>query len=280
MKSGGLERNRTAIQGFAILCITTLPPGRAAFIVKADSLSKNNQILMIDFYSVKSPAITSCMSMLARKNMVESQIRPNKVTDARILAAFEAVEREQFVMANQKGFAYVDTDLPTTPGRSIMESMVLARLLQAANIGTNDRVLVVGSDLGYTTAILLHLTPNVTAVDKDAGIMKIAEINLQVCGLTSAHLQVAPIAEGCPVQAPFEVIILNGSAEVVPPALFSQLILGGRLMAVMNKTSPQGVEIGYATRFIKTDAGSDEEVLFETNIPLLPEFKKLKKFKL
>ena len=68
----------------------------------------------------------------ARENMVSGQIRPNKVTDRRIVEALRAIPRERFVPEGRAGIAYVDKDVEIAPGRFMMEPMVLARLLQAA----------------------------------------------------------------------------------------------------------------------------------------------------
>src|SRR5260221_942775 len=88
-------------------------------------------------------------SQAARTNMVESQVRTNKVTDQGIIDALLRVPRELFVPPPLRGIAYVDEDLDLGSGRHLMEPMVLARLLQAAALRAGDRVLVVGCATGY-----------------------------------------------------------------------------------------------------------------------------------
>src|SRR5947208_2666231 len=88
----------------------------------------------------------------ARVNMVESQLRPNKVTDERVIAAFMRTRRELFVPERLRGVAYVDDDLPLGGGRYVMKPMVAARLLQAAMVEAKDTVLVVGAGVGYEAA--------------------------------------------------------------------------------------------------------------------------------
>ena len=93
---------------------------------------------------------------IARKMMVDCQIRPSKVTDKNVLDAFLTVPREAFVSKQQQAVAYIDEDLPLSNGRNLMEPMVLARLVQALKIHAGDNVLVVGAASGYGSAIIAH----------------------------------------------------------------------------------------------------------------------------
>src|SRR5258706_4548808 len=81
----------------------------------------------------------------ARVNMIESQLRPNRVTDERLIAAFMRIRRELFVPERLRGVAYVDDDLPLGNGRYMMKPMVAARLLQAATVDAKETPLVIGS---------------------------------------------------------------------------------------------------------------------------------------
>lgn len=100
-----------------------------------------------------------------RLNMVESQIRANKVTDPAILDALLAVPRERFVPESLRGIAYVDEDVPLGNSRYLMEPMVFARLLQFAEIAGGDSVLDIGCGLGYSTAVIARLARRIVAVE-------------------------------------------------------------------------------------------------------------------
>ena len=102
----------------------------------------------------------------ARTNMVESQLRTNRVWDQRLLEAFETLPREAFVPEKARRFAYIDEDLAIGQNRHLMEPMVLARLIQAAAIGEEDMVLDLGCGLGYSTAVLARLAATVVAVEQ------------------------------------------------------------------------------------------------------------------
>src|ERR1700757_4670416 len=96
----------------------------------------------------------------ARRMMVDGQVRTSDVTDLRMIAAMLEVPRERFVPESRAGLAYVDFDIPVTeakPGglaRPLLKPMVLAKLVQAAEIGEHERVLDVGCATGYSAAIL------------------------------------------------------------------------------------------------------------------------------
>src|SRR5258708_20667280 len=79
---------------------------------------------------------------VARSHMIESQLRPNKVTDDRVFNAFASIRRELFVPEHLRPVAYIDEDLPLGGGRYLMEPMVAARLLQEPAIARTDAALI------------------------------------------------------------------------------------------------------------------------------------------
>ena len=108
----------------------------------------------------------------ARRMMVDCQIRPTKVTDERVLEAFATVPRELFVSKSQRSIAYVDEDLPLPGGRWLIEPMVLARVVQALDVGMSDHVLIVGGATGYGTAILAQLAGSVISIETRAQLVE------------------------------------------------------------------------------------------------------------
>src|SRR5258708_32173376 len=110
---------------------------------------------------------------IARTNMVESQLRPNKVTDERVIGAFLRIRRELFVPEALRGVAYSDDDLPLGGGRHLMRPMVAARLLQALAVEPKDVALGVGAGVGYETALLAVLGRSVVALEDNAGLARI-----------------------------------------------------------------------------------------------------------
>ena len=115
-----------------------------------------------------------------RRNMVECQLRVSKVTDDRVIVAFENVPREEFVSPELKGLAYIDEDLVLGSGRFMLEPMVLARLIQALNIMTDDTILDIAAGCGYSTALLSLLGQSVVGIEADENLANAAQDNLIV----------------------------------------------------------------------------------------------------
>ena len=98
---------------------------------------------------------------LARRNMVDGQLRPNRVTNAQLLAAIGDLPRERFLPEGLRSVAYADDDVPLGKGRFLMEPMVLARLIQTLQPLPEDKALVVASGRGYGAALLARLVKSV-----------------------------------------------------------------------------------------------------------------------
>lgn len=203
----------------------------------------------------------------ARQNMIEGQIRPNRVTDEALVAAMASVPRELFLPETMRCLAYCDEDLPVGNGRFMMEPMVLAQLLQMAAIQPNEVVLDIGCGSGYSAAVAARLANTVVAVESDPALgSRAAEIFAEL-SIDNVALFEGPLAEGCPKQAPYQVILLDGAVEFVPPAILEQLSEGGRLVAVVHRDG-----VGRAMLMQRTKGGVSGRAIFDANIARLPGF--------
>ena len=171
---------------------------------------------------------------IARQKMVDGQVRPSDVTDIRIIEAMLAVPREAFVPSGRQALAYLDLDLDVcdgdTAGRCLLKPVVIAKMLQAAEIRNSDKVLVVGCATGYTAALAARLARQVTATENDAALAARAGNLLAELGIGNVTVRTAAAAEGDPSSGPFDVILLEGGTEIVPHRLYDQLTDGGRLV--------------------------------------------------
>ena len=204
----------------------------------------------------------------ARSNMVESQIRTNKVTDPHLLDAFETTPRERFVPEPLRGIAYVDQDVALGGERFVMEPMVLAKLLQAARPGPGDVALDLGCGSGYATAILSRLVATVVALEVDAALAAAANQTLDELEIDNAVVVEGRLAEGYPKQAPYNVILLNGAVSEVPLAIADQLAEGGRLVTVVSV----GAGLGRATLMRRDSGVISSRILCDASVPVLPGF--------
>jgi protein-L-isoaspartate(D-aspartate) O-methyltransferase len=169
----------------------------------------------------------------ARLNMVDGQLRTNGIVDHAQLEAFLAVPRERFVSDALKGAAYVDEDLPLLNDRYLMEPLVLARLIQLADLRPDARVLCVGAGPGYDAAILARLVNAVIALESDPILAPAARRLLGELGHSNASVIEGPLEAGHAAEAPYDAILFGGAIAEVPDAIARQLAPRGRITAVV-----------------------------------------------
>ena len=213
----------------------------------------------------------------ARQKMVDGQVRPNDVTDIRILDAMLAVPREAFVPQDQRALAYLDLDLDVSEGTSakrfLIKPAVMAKMLQAAEIKNTDKVLVAGSAPGYAAAVVARLAGQVIATESDpAQVAKASEVLAQLW-LGNVTFRAAAAAEGDPANAYYDVIVLDGATEITPEVLYGQLKEGGRLVGVFAMTKPPR-----ATIVTNSHGDFGNRALFDASVPVLPGLERLPAF--
>ncbi len=168
----------------------------------------------------------------ARNNMVDGQIRPNRVTDPRVLDAMRSLPREQFVPPEQANLAYTERDVPLGGGRVLLEPMVLARLVQLARIRPGERALVVAAGTGYGAAVVAACGAEVTALEENEALLAIAlrTVPRHAPGVRMVH---GAFAAGMAAAKAWDVILIEGAVTVIPPVYASQLSHAGRLVTVV-----------------------------------------------
>jgi protein-L-isoaspartate(D-aspartate) O-methyltransferase len=202
----------------------------------------------------------------ARDCMVDSQVRPNKVYDPRILTAMRRIPREAFVPPDKACFAYLDEDVMLPGGRALMEPMVIARLLQSAAVVPGEKALVVGAGTGYGAALLAACGAAVTALEDDPALLQIARPALAAWAPGVTLVSGKP-DDGWPEGAPYELILVDGAVGRFPPAWAKQLHgRSGRIVAVLRG----GPGPGQAVLAEATPGGLRPQPLFDCNIPLIP----------
>lgn len=214
-----------------------------------------------------------------RRNMVESQVQPNDVTDRRILRAMLEVPRERFVAPAMADLAYIDEAVPmeaTVPARDARRMgspLVISKLLQLAAIAANDLVLEVGCGSGYLTAVIARLAMTVVGVESNKGLADRARKTLADLSVDNANVIDAPLAEGCAAEGPFDVIIFGGCVPEVPDTFRQQLKLSGRLVAVVGESRH-----AQAMLFERAGQGWSSRPVFNAAAPALPGFEKAPAF--
>lgn len=189
-----------------------------------------------------------------RRKMVDNQVRTVDVTRLSVLAALLAVPREVFIAEDFKKFSYIDEDVEVksaengAPARYIMEAAPFAKLLQLADVSKKDIVLDIGCTTGYSAAVLSELGSSVIALESDESLAQSAKDNLDKNGYDNVVVVNGALQDGYQKEAPFDVIMIEGSVDFVPEHLFTQLREGGRLVVVIGHGNA-----GVAQLFIKED---------------------------
>lgn len=202
----------------------------------------------------------------ARFNMVEQQIRPWEVLDARVLQALFEVQRERYVPAPMQGLAFSDVELPLVINsvdtrESMLTPKVEARLAQELQLKPTDCVLEIGTGSGYQAALLARLSQQVTSIEVDSRLASFALENLQRNQVGNVSVETGDAHAGWGTTE-YDAILITGSVPSVPDALKYQLRVGGRLVAVVGQAP-----VMTACRITRTSAASFETAcLFDTLI--------------
>lgn len=206
----------------------------------------------------------------ARRNMVDSQLRPTRVTDAKILAAMAELPRERFVPKSKQSIAYVDEDIEVAPGRFLMEPVVVARLMQALELTPDTTVLNIGCATGYDAALLGRVAGSVVAVESDSGLAALASEAINDLAVDNVAVVEAPATDGYPAQAPYDAIFISGAVDEVPSSISGQLAPDGRLAVVIGGGEP-GI-LGRAHLYVRSGDTISSRPLFDAGTRMLPDF--------
>jgi len=211
----------------------------------------------------------------ARTAMVDSQIRPNAVTDFDIIRIMSDVPRECFVPAAQRRLSYLDQHLSLTDQRAMLSPMRLAQLIQLADIKKTDIVLDVACGTGYAAAIISGLAGSVVAIDDQADLVEEATEVLADLEIGNVAVLHGDLTAGCAKEAPFDVIIVEGAIESVSAKLKAQLADGGRIVCV----EPVN---GVLSAVLHTKSAGDiaRREAFNATVPVLNVFSSAAEFSL
>jgi protein-L-isoaspartate(D-aspartate) O-methyltransferase len=233
---------------------------------------------------VEMMASTTLPFAAARQFMVDSQLRPNKVTNPALLEAMRQIPREVFLPPALASLAYGDQDVrlghgaagsgAAGGGRVLMAPLAFARLAQLLDLVAGERVLVVGSGTGYGAAVLASCGARVTALDEDEALLDLGRTALRGLGL-SVTTQHGRHRDGLPGLQPWDAILIQGAIEFVPTSFAAQLRAGtGRLVTVLGKPDRPGV----AALGERQGAELALAMMFDCTTAILPGFETVSEF--
>ena len=210
----------------------------------------------------------------ARRNMVNNQLRTNRIVDPMVLEAMSAVPRELFTPPHFREVAYIDEDIPIAPGRYLMEPIVFGRIIQSAQIQTTDVVADIACGSGYSAAVLALLADVVIGVECEPDLVSQSNSLLTDLEVENVVVIQNDLQKGYPNQAPYDVIIIEGGVGVLSQCLCDQLAEGGRLIAIVT----QDGQIGKAILVTRVRGNYAHRTIFDANVKILPAFAPDQKF--
>ncbi len=206
---------------------------------------------------------------IARKNMVNCQLKPNKVNNNEIINAFLEVPREIFLKKEHVKHAYLDENLNISKDRVLLNPVTYGRLIQSLEIKKNETVLNIASGIGYGVVIISYLANTVLGIESDKKLVEDSTNILLNLNVNNAAIIKGNFNEGFSKQAPYDAILIEGAVEKVPDKILNQLSDRGRLATVESSKGGYGQAVLYErinNNFIKN-------VLFDTYLPILNAFK-------
>ena len=211
-----------------------------------------------------------------RQRMVDNQLRTREVTDRDVIRAFLAVPREKFVTPSEQPFAYADRELrmaDEAPGRRMLDPVTLARLVHTLPRGPETKLLVVGAGSGYSTAVLAHLVPSVTALEEAGVLAALARENLASLRINNSAVVEGKLTAGRAAGAPYDGILVDGAVEVLPDFLVGQLSQGGLLVTIERDD-----RVSRAMLYERIGHDVTRWPLFDAWATLLPGFERKREF--
>lgn len=161
------------------------------------------------------------------------------VTDERVLAAVADVPRERFVPDDRRGEAPRDRPVRIGQGQTTSQPSLVAMMCATLELGGTERVLEIGTGLGYQAALLSHLAAEVVTVERHAELAELARRNLEAVGIENVTVVAGDGTLGAADHAPFDAVIIAAATPAIPDAVVQQVTPGGRVVAPVSR---HGVE--------------------------------------
>ncbi len=182
--------------------------------------------------------------------MVERQLRGRGISDERVLDAMARVPRELFLPEDLRHLAYEDGALPIGFGQTMSQPFIVGTICSLLGLEGDERVLDVGTGSGYQAAVLAELAAEVVTIERMPELAERARGALLEAGHERVEVRIGDGSLGVSDRAPFDAIAVAAAAPTVPPALYAQLVEGGRL--VLPRGSRWGQDL---VLVVRTDEG-------------------------
>jgi protein-L-isoaspartate(D-aspartate) O-methyltransferase len=207
----------------------------------------------------------SAVFQLARREMVDRQLRKRDIRSPRVLEAMSSVPRHLFVPPEHMHDAYTDSPLPIGASQTISQPYMVAAMAEALLLEGSEKVLEIGAGSGYQAALLSQLAREVIAVESQPLLADTARIRLAKLGYKNVRVETGDGSPGWPLDAPYDAILVTAGAPFIPPPLLEQLAEGGRLVIPVGPAKQQEL-----LRILKRKGRTTQESLVACRfVPLL-----------
>jgi len=160
---------------------------------------------------------------------------------SRVVEAFRKVDRAHFVPEGSELEAYVDRPVSIPERQTTSQPSLIARMIDAAEIDPEDRVLEIGTGYGFQTALMAVLATEVVSIERSPRLAEKARSNLESAGLHNVEVHSADGWKGWPNRAPYAAIVVSAAADRLPDALVDQLDEKGRLVVPIKRRGSDDV---------------------------------------
>jgi len=194
--------------------------------------------------------------------MIDSQLRPEGVTDPAVIEAMATIAREDFLPDAVRPLAYADRAIALGEGRFLPPPTILGQLLTRMAPEVGQRALVVGAGTGYSVAVLAHIGLEVVALESSAALAaRTRDLGINVVE--------GPLEAGWSDAAPYDLILIDGAIETIPDAIIGQLGDGGQLGTSLIERGVTRLIVGR-----KAGGGFGFLSLGDAGTPALPGFRR------
>lgn len=201
----------------------------------------------------------------ARFNMVEQQIRPWDVLDARVLTVLDSVHREDFVPIRYRKLAFADLEIPLAHGQNMMRPKIEGRMLQALALREDESVLEIGTGSGFIAACLSRLAQHVVSVDCHRDLLDEAKLRLAEHDIDNVELFHGDVMRGWRPEIAHDVVVVTGSVPRIPEIFRNWVNLNGRLFVITGESPAMQAMLLTRNGVMEWQ----EESLFETDLARL-----------
>ncbi len=193
----------------------------------------------LDFLEQRKAMIAT----IADHALLSARVTGRPEIDSAVIEAMLEVPRHRFVPESMRAYAYSDRPLPIGHAKTISQPFIVALMVDLLQLAPTDRVLEIGTGLGYQTAVLSRLAGEVYSVDIISELASEATLNLEEMNYGNTNVRIANGQYGWAENAPFDKIIVAASSDSVPNALYDQLSSGGRLVMPVGTDDNQNLTL-------------------------------------